>query len=158
METSFCHCAHSHSLMADSLQPYGLWPARLLYPWGFSRQEYWSGLPCLPPGDLPSPGIEPRFPAVQVDSLPLESPGKPPFVNTFSLIRVLSLSLLVSKLFQTFFFNENFTHWKKVWLLVLEWGADMSLSPQSYYLVSMYYSRNFLCIYKHRYTLIYMCV
>ena len=26
---------------------------------GFSRQEYWSGLPCLPPGDLPDPGIEP---------------------------------------------------------------------------------------------------
>ena len=29
-----------------------------LCPWGFSRQEYWSGLPCLPPGDLPDPGIE----------------------------------------------------------------------------------------------------
>ena len=28
---------------------------------GFSRQEYWSGLPCLPPGDLPDPGIEPNF-------------------------------------------------------------------------------------------------
>ena len=28
---------------------------------GFSRQEYWSGLPCPPPGDLPDPGIEPRF-------------------------------------------------------------------------------------------------
>ena len=28
-------------------------------PRGFSRQEYWSGLPCLPPGDLPNPGIEP---------------------------------------------------------------------------------------------------
>ena len=26
---------------------------------GFSRQEYWSGLPCLPPGDLPDPGVEP---------------------------------------------------------------------------------------------------
>ena len=31
----------------------------LLCPWGFSRQEYWSGLPCRPPGDLPDPGIEP---------------------------------------------------------------------------------------------------
>ena len=29
---------------------------------GFSRQEYWSGLPCLPPGDLPDPGVEPAFP------------------------------------------------------------------------------------------------
>ena len=44
---------------------------------GFSRQEYWSGLPCPPPGDLPSPGIEPRSPALQMDSLPSEPPGKP---------------------------------------------------------------------------------
>ena len=44
---------------------------------GFSRQEYWSGLPCPPPGDLPDPGIEPRSPALQVDSLLFESPGKP---------------------------------------------------------------------------------
>ena len=33
-------------------------PARLLCPWGFSRREYWSGLPCPPPGDLPHPGTE----------------------------------------------------------------------------------------------------
>ena len=36
-------------------------PARLLCPWGFSKQEYWSGLPCPPPGDRPSPQIEPRL-------------------------------------------------------------------------------------------------
>jgi len=40
-------------------------------------QEYWSGLPSPSPEDLPNPGIEPRSPAVQVDSLPSESPGKP---------------------------------------------------------------------------------
>ena len=44
---------------------------------GFSRQEYWSGLPFPSPGDLPNPGIEPRSPALQVDSLPSELPGKP---------------------------------------------------------------------------------
>ena len=38
----------------------------------FSRQEYWSGLLCPPPGDLPNPGIEPGSPALQVDSLPAE--------------------------------------------------------------------------------------
>ena len=43
---------------------------------GFSRQEYWSGLPFLSPGDLPNPGIEPRFPALQADTLPSEPPGK----------------------------------------------------------------------------------
>ena len=43
----------------------------------FARQEYWSGLPFPSPGDLPDPGIEPRSPALQVDALPSESPGKP---------------------------------------------------------------------------------
>ena len=46
----------------------------------FSRQEYWSGLPFPPPGDLPNPGIKPVSPgslALQVDSLPTESLGKP---------------------------------------------------------------------------------
>ena len=47
---------------------------------GFSRQEYWSGLPFPPPGDLPDPGIEPVSPvspASQADSLPLSHLGGP---------------------------------------------------------------------------------
>ena len=44
---------------------------------GFSRQECWSGLPFPSPGALPDPGIEPRSPALQADSLPTELPGKP---------------------------------------------------------------------------------
>ena len=43
----------------------------------FSRQEYWSGLPFPSPGDLPNPGIEPRSPALQTDTLPSEPLGKP---------------------------------------------------------------------------------
>ena len=42
-----------------------------------SRQEYWSGLPCSPLGDLPNPEIELGSPALQADSLPTEPPGKP---------------------------------------------------------------------------------
>ena len=42
----------------------------------FSRQEYWNGLPLPSPGDLPDPGIEPRSPTLQADSLPSEPPGK----------------------------------------------------------------------------------
>ena len=42
---------------------------------GFSRQEYWSGLPFPSPGDLPNPGIEPGSPALQADALSSESPG-----------------------------------------------------------------------------------
>ena len=45
---------------------------------GFSRQEYWSGQPFPPPGDLPHPGIEPSSPLLQADSLPSEPPGKSP--------------------------------------------------------------------------------
>ena len=44
---------------------------------GFSRQEYWSGLPFPSPGDLPDSGIEPGSSASQVDALPSEPPGKP---------------------------------------------------------------------------------
>ena len=44
---------------------------------GFSRQEYWSGLPFPSPGDLPDPGIKPRSPALQADSLLTELRGKP---------------------------------------------------------------------------------
>ena len=43
---------------------------------GFSRQQYWSGLPFPSPGDLPNPGIEPGSPALQADALPSKPPGK----------------------------------------------------------------------------------
>ena len=55
--------------------------SRLLCPWGFSRQENWSELPCPPPGNLFNPGNEPASPvtpALQVDSLPLSYQGSPP--------------------------------------------------------------------------------
>ena len=44
---------------------------------GFSRQEYWSGLPFPSPGDLPDPGIEPGSPTLEADALTSEPPGKP---------------------------------------------------------------------------------
>ena len=44
---------------------------------GFSRQEYWSGLPFPPPGDLSNPGIKPRSPALAADSFPLSCPYQP---------------------------------------------------------------------------------
>ena len=73
-----CVCARAH-LVAQSFPT--LWDPMDCSPpgssvHGFSRQEYWSGLPCPPPGDLPKPGMEPRSPALQVDSLPTEPPGK----------------------------------------------------------------------------------
>ena len=50
---------------------------------GFSRQEYWSGLPFPSPRDLPDPGIKPRSPALQADALTSEPPGKP---TSYSII------------------------------------------------------------------------
>ena len=44
---------------------------------GFSREEYWSGLPFPSPVDLPDPGIEPESPVLQADALTSEPPGKP---------------------------------------------------------------------------------
>ena len=52
-------------------------PTLLLCPWGFSRQESWSGQRIYSPGDLPNPGTEQGSPALQVDSLPAQLLGKP---------------------------------------------------------------------------------
>ena len=57
---------------------------------GFSRQEYWSGLLCPPPGDqgiFSNPGIKAGSPALQVDYLPVQLPGKPPNGNQFSSVQ-----------------------------------------------------------------------
>ena len=68
------------------------WTVAHQAPWsvGFSRQEYWSGLPFSSPGHLPNPGIEPRSPTLQEDSLPSEPSGKLKITGMGSL----SLSLL----------------------------------------------------------------
>ena len=65
--------------MSNSLQTHGL-------SMEFSRQEHWSGLPFLSPGDRPDSGIKPGPPAMQADSLPSELPGKPinKCINSFS--------------------------------------------------------------------------
>ena len=61
-----------------------LFVTRLLCPWGISRQEYWSGLPCPPPGNLPHPGIKPRsltLPALAGGFFTSSTTlGSPPFV------------------------------------------------------------------------------
>ena len=67
----------SHIQLFVTLWSVALWAPLSI---GFSRQEYLSRLPCSPPRELPDPGIEPTspvFPALQVDSLPTKSPGKP---------------------------------------------------------------------------------
>ena len=70
---------------------------------GFSKQEYWSGLPFPSPGDLPNPGIEPMSPALAGGFFSAEPPGKPSLITYF-----------LSKYFEHF---ENLTLvWLPAWL------------------------------------------
>ena len=68
---NICVLAQSCSILCDPMDYSYQTPLSM----GFSRQEYWSGLPFPSPGDLPDPGIEPRSPA-WVDALPPEPPEK----------------------------------------------------------------------------------
>ena len=65
---------------------------------GFSRQEYWSGLPCPPPGDLPDPRIEPvspSAPALQADSLPVLRQMEKYIFNIYNMQMIYNLTLLL---------------------------------------------------------------
>ena len=66
----------SHSVVSDSATPMDYIACQAPLSMGFSRQEYWSGLPFPPPGDLPDPGIKPGSPVLQADSLSTKPPGK----------------------------------------------------------------------------------
>ena len=81
---NFTYTLHACMLSCFSrVQPFvTLWTVARQAPlsMGLSRQEYWSGLPCSPPGDLSNPMIEPISPAspsLQVDSLPMSHRGSP---------------------------------------------------------------------------------
>ena len=72
---------------------------------GFTRWEYWSGLPVSFPGDLPDPGIEPASPALQANSLQLNHQGSPSYLkiwNGFEYINWFQLSLNENNLFPHF--------------------------------------------------------
>ena len=77
-----CVCI-SCSVMSNYLRPHGLLPASVH---GILQQEYWSVLPLPPPGDLPDPGIEPRSPALQADSLLSASSGKPVYTKLICIL------------------------------------------------------------------------
>ena len=82
-----CACKVT-SVMSDSLRPYGLLACQVPLSTGFSWQEYWSGLPCPPPGNLPDPGIK---------SMSLTSPalaGR--FFTTSTIWEAWNLSALIS--------------------------------------------------------------
>ena len=87
----------------------------------FSRPEYWSGQPFPSPGDLPNPGIEPRSPALQVDSLPAGPQGKPKDTG------VGSLSLL-QEIFPTQGSNWGLLHCRQILYQLSYQGSPASIS------------------------------
>ena len=102
----FMCCAQSLSHV-DSLWPHGLESTSLLCPWGFSRQEYWSGLPCPPPGVFPNPEVELKSSTLQVDSLPSESLGKPKSTGVGGLP-------LLQQIFLTQESNQGLLHCRQI--------------------------------------------
>ena len=105
---------------------------------GVSRQEFWSGLSCPSLGDLPNPGIEPRSPALQVDSLPSKSPGKP--MNT----TVGSLSLL-QEIFPTQEWNQGLLHSRRILYQLTYRGSPFSVLERFKYLAMDSVSFLMLC-------------
>ena len=89
----------SHYVVSDSFMT-APWTAARHVPLsiGFSRQEYWSGLPCPPPGHLPKPETEPKCPAGQVDSLPLSHLGSCNCPTNFPKKRVTPGCIIVTVL------------------------------------------------------------
>ena len=93
-------CCHSGSLVSN-LGPTlaTLWTEahQALLSLGFSRQEYWSGLPFPPLGNLSNPGIGPGSSALQTDSLPAEPQGKPLYIymhHTYTYIFILAKAIM----------------------------------------------------------------
>ena len=103
---------------------------------GFSRQEYWSGLPFPSPEDLPNPGIKPRSPALQAGSLPAELQGKPKNTGEGSLF-------LLQQSFSTLELKRGLLHCR--WILyqlsyegspieqLSKWVCVLSKGPVSKY-------------------------
>ena len=134
-----CECSVA-SAMSISLHPYGLWPAGLFCPWDSPRQEYWSGLPCLPPEDLPDPGIKPTSPtssASQADSLLLSHLGKLQS-PTFTGYRAQQLFLIISTCYSNsvswYTLSNNISHLLTKYILV-----DIELfALQNYLLIKIH--------------------
>ena len=101
--------------MFHSLGAHGLYS-----PWNSPWPEYWTGPPFPSPGDLPNPGIKPRFPTLQADSLPAEPQGKPK--NT----GVGSLSLL-QQIFLTQGSNQVLLHCRWILYQLSYQGSPVSI-------------------------------
>ena len=109
---------HSVCVLVAHLSPTVCDPNDCSLPGRFSRQEHWTGLPLPPPGDLPNPGVKPRSPALQVDSLLAEAPGslerslwKKSMCPKFILFRLLPQMFKKIKLCPTILYFMDSEFW-----------------------------------------------
>ena len=81
-------------------------PARLFCPWGFSSQEYLSGLPFPSPGNLSDPGIKPRSPGLQADSFPSEPPVPSPVQRVNDCMLLMKANQVMASIKTTVLLNK----------------------------------------------------
>ena len=122
-------------------RPHGLYAAcQAPLSMEFSSQEYWRGYPFLSPEDLPDPGIKPRTPALQADSLPSEPPGKPLMLHKVDPNEHLTLLVQLIDLTQarTSSFSWDFeirtdtdvrSYWSRVRKIPKPWDSSGSFPP-----------------------------
>ena len=91
---------------------------------GFSRQEYWSGLPCPSPGDLRNPRVDPGSPTLEADTLTSEPPGKPQQRSSYTYFKQQRF-LIVGQSFQIP--NPNMPIHIRVTLFLLPSVKNLSL-------------------------------
>ena len=116
---------------------------------GFSRQEYWSGLPFPSPGDLPNPGIEPRSPALQADSTIWD------YFTTSKIILPLSITSFCEKVFiltQSKFKRIDSTvyHIGSPSSCVLDWNKFMNNLYYPWNLYECFYLRVKTLVFKYK--------
>ena len=113
---------------------------------GFSKQEYWSGFPCSPQGDLPNPGIKTASPALQVFLYPLSHLKSPRSIlnlwakisNQFGLVHGLPTPPVVSRNIKTFYSRETlFSVSAPPWISSGLQGLSPSPSPCSFIMCKM---------------------
>ena len=112
--------------MSDSLRPHGLYKSM-----EFSRPEYWSGYIFPSPGDLPNPGTEPRYPALQADSIPAEPQRKPKNtgVGTLSLLQGIFLTQELS---------QGLLHCRQILYQLSYQGITSKYTPKSFLKIIKY--------------------
>ena len=119
---------------------------------GFPRQEYWSGLPSPPPGDLPNPGIEPRSSALAGVFFSTAPPGKPNVMCMYYILHIICIKCMANSIhFKKFYWSIVDLHCFVNFCYTAKWLSYTYIYSFSYYFPLWlipdinYISNSFLC-------------